>query len=284
MKVIKVINNNVVSSLDEKEREVILLGKGIGFQKKPGDQIDEGAVEKVFRLPSASQTQFEKLVGEIPYEYVKYVDEIVRHATELLGKKLNKNIYITLTDHISFAIERCRQGIYFPNALLWEIRKFYSSEYEVGMYAIELLKKETGIELPVDEAAFIALHVVNAEVDGEIGHSMSFPGMLKDVINIMRYTFQLDLNEDSLSYERFITHLKFFLQRAVAGEFDTEEVDEELYEAIHNKYKKEYACAQKICSFVATKTGHEASEEEKVYLAIHIARVIRKSEKKVENE
>lgn len=284
MKVIKVINNNVVSSLDEKEREVIVLGKGIGFKKNPGDTIDEGAVEKVFRLPNASQNQFEKLVDQIPYEYVKYVDEIIRYATERLGKKLNKSIYITLTDHIAFAIERHKQGITFTNALLWEIKKFYHTEFEIGKHALELLKREEKIELPVDEAAFIALHIVNAEMDGNLDHSMTMPSMMKDIMNIVKYSFQVELDEESLSYERFVTHLKFFLQRAVSNDYYPEDSDAEFYEAIKAKYLKEYACAEKICSYVNNKTGYSVTEEEHIYLTVHISRVIRRSEQEVTTE
>lgn len=284
MKVIKVINNNVVSSLDDKEREVIVLGKGIGFKKNPGDNIDEGAIEKVFRLPSASQNQFEKLVDQIPYEYVKYVDEIVRYATECLGKKLNKSVYITLTDHIAFAIERQKQGIAFSNALLWEIKKFYRAEYEIGKHALDIIKREEHVELPVDEAAFIALHIVNAEMDGNLDHSMTMPSMMKDVVNIIRYTFQVEMDEDSLCYERFITHLKFFLQRAVTNDFYPEDADTEFYEAIKTKHSKEYACSEKICSYVKNKTGYIATEEERIYLTVHIARVIRRSEQELITE
>lgn len=209
MKIVKIMNNNVVDALDEREREIIVLGKWIGFQKHAEDLVEESRIEKIFRLPEQSKSQFEKLVEEIPYEYVKYTDEIVRESTEILGKKLNKNIYITLTDHLHFAIERYRQNIHFQNALLWEVKKFYSREYEIGLKALELLKKKEGVELSVDEAAFIALHIVNAEMDGNMTQTLGMPGMLKDMVNIVRYTFQVELDEDSLSYERFVTHLKF---------------------------------------------------------------------------
>lgn len=275
MKVVKVINNNVVSSRDEKEREIIVLGKGIGFKKSPGDEIDEGVVEKIFRLPSAASNQFEKLVEEIPYEYVKYVDEIIRYANERLDIKLNKNIYITLTDHINFAIERKKQGINFQNALLWEIKKFYNTEFEIGKHALEILRREEGVELPEDEAAFIALHIVNAEMDVKLDKSLTMPGMMKDILNIIIYSFQIELDEDSLSYQRFITHLKFFLQRAVSNEYYVTDSDAEFYEAITKKNVKEYACAQKIKSYVENKTGYAATEEECIYLTVHIARVIR---------
>lgn len=165
MKIVKVINNNVVSSVDDRNREVIVLGKGIGFQKTSGDDIQKDRIEKVFQLSTEASSQFEKLVEEIPYEYIKYTDEIVKEAVQVLGRNLNRNIYITLTDHLHFAIERYRKNIFFQNALLWEIKKFYSVEYTIGLHAVSMIKEKEGIELSVDEAAFIALHIVNAEMD-----------------------------------------------------------------------------------------------------------------------
>ncbi|MCH5343767.1 MAG: PRD domain-containing protein [Acetatifactor sp.] len=274
MKIVKIMNNNVVNALDEKNRELIVLGKGIGFQKRKGDEVEEAKVEKVFRLPDQSKSQFEKLVEEIPYVYVKYTDEIVKEAEETLGKKLNKNIYITLTDHLHFAIERYRQNIIFQNALLWEIKKFYVKEYDIGLKVLELLKEQEGVELSVDEAAFIALHIVNAEMDGDLSQTISMPGMIKDMLDIVRYTFQMDLDEDSLSYERFVTHLKFFIQRAINRQYYPNE-DNELYELFQKKSPKANDCAKKIKKYMEKKTGTEVTDEELMYLTVHIDRVIR---------
>lgn len=276
MKIAKIMNNNVVSALDEGNREIIVLGKGIGFQKHNGDLIDEVKVEKIFRLSEPARSKFEKLVEEIPYEYVSYTDEIVREATETLGMELNKNIYITLTDHLHFAIERYRRNITFQNALLWEIKRFYSREYEVGLKAVELLKEREGVALSVDEAAFIALHIVNAEMDINLSRTLSVPGMIKGLLNIVRYTFHVDLDEESLSYERFVTHLKFFIQRTLKRQcYPTEELD--LYELYRKKAPKSYECAKKIKKYMEEKTDTEVTDEEMMYLTVHISRVIKET-------
>ncbi len=276
MKIAKIMNNNVVSALDEGNREIIVLGKEIGFQKHNGDLIDEVKVEKIFRLSKPARSKFEKLVEEIPYEYVSYTDEIVREATETLGMELNKNIYITLTDHLHFAIERYRRNITFQNALLWEIKRFYSREYEVGLKAVELLKEREGVALSVDEAAFIALHIVNAEMDVNLSRTLSVPGMIKDLLNIVRYTFHVDLDEESLSYERFVTHLKFFIQRTLKRQcYPTEEL--ELYELYRKKAPKSYECAKKIKKYMEEKTDTEVTDEEMMYLTVHISRVIKET-------
>lgn len=273
MQILKVINNNVISSLDDRLKEVVMMGKGIGYQKKQGDAIDISRVEKIFRLPDEHTNQFEHLVSDMPYEHIAIAEEIIRYAKEALGKHLNKNIYITLTDHLNFAIERQKQGVSFQNALLWEIQKYYSDEYRIGLEAIKMVKDKIDVELPEDEAGFIALHIVNAEMDGDIRQAVNMPGMVKDMINIVRYTFGVDIDETTLSYERFVTHIKFFLQRVVRGEC-YESDDLEFNRSISGRYPKEYMCAGRIRDYVKAKLGYEVSEEELTYMTVHISRVV----------
>lgn len=275
MRILKVINNNVICSLDENQQEVVIMGKGIGFQKKKGEEVETEKIEKIFRIPRESSSQFEQLVRDMPYAHMQLAEQVIAYAKEHLGKHLNKNIYITLTDHLNFAVERIKQGAEFQNALLWEIQKFYHEEYQIGLKAIEMVKDRIGVELPEDEAGFIALHIVNAEMDGDIRQAENVTTMIKDMINIVRYTFGVELDESSLSYERFVTHLKFFVQRVIQGE--TYECDDmEFHQSIQKRYPLGYECALKLRDYVAKKLEYEVSEEEITYLTVHITRVIRR--------
>ena len=272
MKVIKVINNNVISSVDEKGSEIVVMGKGIGFQKKSGDQIDDTKVEKVFHLPSENMSQFGSLVADMPYEHVEVAREIIQYARKTLNRHLNKNIYISLTDHLNFAVERQKQNISFRNALLWEIKKFYHEEYEVGIKAIEMVKEKLGVELAEDEAGFMALHIVNAEMDGYLQNTLNATTMIKDILNIVQFSFGIALDESTLAYERFMTHLKFFVLRAVQGQC-YEEDDAAFNKSIRESYPEAYKCAVKIKEYMEKKMKHEVTEEELTYLTVHIRRI-----------
>lgn len=276
MKIIKVFNNNVVSSTDEKNREIMVLGKGIGFQKKPGEVIEESKVEKIFRLPSDidpdRKSYFQSLVEEIPYEYIKYTNEIVKRATEVLGKKLNRNIYITLTDHIYYAVDRCRQNIEIQNAMLFEIKSFYKSEFLLGLRAVEHINKLEKVNLPEDEAGFIALHIVNAESDATMNQVMSMPGMLKDIISIVRMSIGGEINEQSIEYERFVVHLKYMLRRTME-DVAYSGTQEELLAEYCNKEQHAYSIAKKIKKYMHEKVNKEIPEEEMVYLMVHLSRI-----------
>ncbi len=166
MKVIKVINNNIIKSYDAKNQEVLVMGCGIGFKKKPGDEVDDSLIEKIYtNIDKTTSNRLTELLEKVPLEHIQLTNDIISYAKASLGKKLNDNIYLTLTDHINFAISRIRQGLTLKNALLWEIKRFYNHEYLVGKESLAMVEKRLGIVLPEDEAGFIALHLVNATMD-----------------------------------------------------------------------------------------------------------------------
>lgn len=134
MKVNKVINNNLVRSFDEKGNEVLVMGCGLGYKKKADDEIDMLMVEKIYRITDENTAQkLSDLLLEIPQEHVRIANLIIDYAKQTLDKELSDNIYISITDHISFALERMEKGMPLKNALLWEIKKYYHSEYSIGL-------------------------------------------------------------------------------------------------------------------------------------------------------
>ena len=231
----KVINNNIISAFEESGTEVVVMGRGIGFKKKPGQTVPSEQVEKIFRMKSKTLAeQLKELLADMPLERVEISAEIIAYAKDQLKLKLNQSIYVTLTDHINFAIERVSQGIEPENALLWEIKRFYSYEFQLGTYALQLIYERLGIKLPEDEAGFIALHFVNAEYGTDIHDALKFPNQMNDIVRIVEQELGLELDEGSLHYERFVTHVKFLLQRIYRKELLSSE-DKELAQMMQRK-------------------------------------------------
>ncbi len=269
----KIINNNIIAAYDESGAEIVVMGRGIGFARKPGGSVPDERIEKVFRIKSQSVAeQLKELLANMPLEHVKISSDIIAYAKEHLKLKLNQSIYVTLTDHINFAIERFSQGIEPENALLWEIKRFYSQEFQLGQYALELIYNRLGIHLPEDEAGFIALHFVNAEYGTDIRDALNFPNLMKEILNIVKRELRIDLDEQSLHYERFVTHVKFLLQRIYRKELLPNE-EAELAEMMRSKYPEEYRCSEKIAEYIEQATGSKISGEEIMYLSIHVRRV-----------
>ena len=269
----KVINNNIISAYEKSGAEVIVMGRGIGFKKKQGEVVPADQISKIFRIKSRTLTeQFKELLANMPLERVRISDEIISHAKDHLKLKLNQSIYVTLTDHINFAIERVSQGIEPQNALLWEIKRFYPQEFQLGIYALELIHDRLGILLPEDEAGFIALHFVNAEYGTDIRDAVKFPNQMQAIVDIVERELGILLDESSLHYERFMTHIKFLIQRIYRKELLSSE-DRELSLLMQRKYPREYQCSVKVAEYIMQATGCRLSEEEIMYLTVHIRRV-----------
>ncbi|QFJ54816.1 BglG family transcription antiterminator LicT [Pseudobutyrivibrio xylanivorans] len=272
MKIKKILNNNAALVTDDKGNEIVYTGCGLCFQKKCGDQIDESKIEKTFVMEKPSE-QFKQLVSEMPYEQIQVADEIIKYAEEILNKRLCNNIYITLTDHLGYAIERAQNGTYLRNKLLWEIKNFYKAEYSIGCHALSIIKEKLGATLPDDEAGFFALHIVNAELDGNMHHTLETSEVISDIVSIVKFTFNSELDENTLSYERFVTHLKYFLQRAEKREYYPED-NVEMFCMMKNKFPDAYKCATRIKSYMESKfPDNEITDEEMLYLVVHISRI-----------
>nr|WP_179981856.1 PRD domain-containing protein [Blautia wexlerae] len=269
----KVINNNIISAYEKSGAEVIVMGRGIGFKKKQGEVVPADQISKIFRIKSRTLAeQFKELLANMPLERVRISDEIISHAKDHLKLKLNQSIYVTLTDHINFAIERVSQGIEPQNALLWEIKRFYPQEFQLGIYALELIQDRLDILLPKDEAGFIALHFVNAEYGTDIRDAVKFPDQMQAIVDIVERELGILLDESSLHYERFMTHIKFLIQRIYRKELLSSE-DRELSLMMQRKYPREYQCSVKVAEYIMQATGCRLSEEEIMYLSVHIRRV-----------
>lgn len=212
MKIAKVLNNNVVIVHDEQGHEQVVMGRGLAFKKRSGDDLDLTLVEKTFALKSRELTgRLSELLSEIPLEVVIASECIIALAREQLSGVLHDSLAIALTDHVNFALTRHQQNLPIRNVLQWEIRSLYPKEYAVGLAALDIIEKRLKARLPEDEAGFIALHLVNAQLGSEMPAVMHITKFMQEILHIVKYQLQLDYQTDSLSYNRFVTHLKFFL-------------------------------------------------------------------------
>lgn len=284
MKIGKVINNNVVSTFDANGQEVILVGTGIGFRGKEGKKIDETKIQKVFRPEDPRMTsRLKELLMDLPMEQLEVSTEIIEHAKRTLDTELNENIYITLTDHIHFAVQRYQEHMMFPNPMLREVKLFYDKEFQLGEYALETIQQRLGIQLPIDEAVSVALHIVSAEFDTRVKDTLKITGFMEEVIEIITDYFKIKPDENSLNYERFITHLKF-LSRKLFSAADLDDINDDMEEMIQKLCPKEYACAQKVAQYIMRRYERQMTPGEVAYLTMHIERMCKNSKQKKEKE
>ena len=273
MQIEKILNNNVVQAMDN-DVEYIVMGKGLGFQKKVGETVDKEKIEKTFVLENP------ETVAEWTRVYVDLSDgemqvflNIITFAEAVLQTKFEPSFFIALADHLHYAIERSREGISLQNPLAWEIRKFYPREYEIGKQALRLIANDLEVELADDESASVALHFVNAQKDtGLHEKDRQLTQIVVGISEIVRLHFGCDLEEESFSYNRFITHLRYLAQRIVSGVSGGKN-DAFLYEQVKVNYPESFICTQKIVTYIKSSYAFELSLDEQVYLTIHIQRL-----------
>ncbi len=268
----RILNNNAFVSSDEQGKDIVVMGKGIAFQRTSGDRVPQQRAEQVFRLSEENAGRFQELAARIPMSYAVLSEKIIHQAEKRLKGKLNESIYITITDHIYSAAQRYREGLVIKNTMLWEIQRYYPDEYAAGLEAAKLIRETLNLPFAEDEAAFLALHFVNAELGVEIGQVYEVTELIQSVCNIVRRHFSIEFDPTSMAYYRFITHVKFFAQRLMLGSY-YEEDDSELLDAIRAKHPDAYTCTQEISALIERTRGYRLGSEEELYLTVHIARV-----------
>lgn len=273
----KVLNSSVV--LVEKDGiEMVALGKGIGFGRKPGDVIDDGNVDKIFLEKNIKTAHVTELIEEIPFDYFEVTRDITNEAEKILGKKLNSNLYLTLTDHIHFAVERAKQGHVLSNKLYWEIKNYYPKEFDIGTISLSILNDRFSVELPKEEASNIAFHLINAQSGSEENQDgFKYAKMISSIVNVVKYSINTKIDTSSIHYTRFITHVRFFVERLYSEKL-LKDTEEDLYKQMIILYPYAMDIADKTKKYIKKVYEFDVPNEEIAYLGIHINRLIKYTE------
>lgn len=275
MKIIRVLNTNAVVTLDSDKKEIIVTGPGIGFKKKKGELLDRSLVDKTYRLQSKEDSRrLQEIVHAISEKYLEIAAKVVDVARNEQALKINDILYITLTDHINSAVERYQTGIVLKNMMKIDIQKFYPKEYAVGQKAIRWIHEETTVDLGEDEAAFIAMHIVASELDDSASTDIKkITELITAILQIVRLHFKIDFHEDSVSYQRFITHLKFFSAR-VLDQTPYEDSMQEIYQVLVTQNPYAYSGVKKVSEFIKDNYCRALTIDEQLYLLIHLKRIL----------
>lgn len=274
MRLKKRLNNNVVLA-ENHGHDCILFGKGIGFKAYPGDDIDEEIIEQKF-IPSDNFDVYTigNLLCDASPEDVKMTRDIIKLGKRELGKELNENLLFTLLDHLTFALKRSDEDMELSNPIEWEVKNMYRKETLIGAKALDIVEHYKHVRLPKSEIAFIALHFVNAQFEKEtMEDTLELTGLMNEINTIIKYSFQIDLDPDSMNYQRFCTHLRYYLIRQKNHD-SLDMGNEELYYIIKERYPKESDCVDKITNFIEQEYGYPTLADEKLYLILHVNRLI----------
>lgn len=280
MKIKKILNNNVALVDDEELKEIIVWGKGLVFNKKTGDLIDPDKVEKIFPISDSDIFfKFQDVLEDIPLNYFEVSNQIIAIGSAVRDLKGSDVLLITLSDHIYSTIKRYEEGVIVANPLVWDIKRYYPDEYKIGLQALDIINKEFHISLPEDEAGYIAMHIINVQIDTSVAGARNNEGyrttiIIQEILNVIRFFFKMELDEESANYHRFVTHLKYFTQKMKQSAETEAKVDNELYQMVSKKYVNSFSCVEKIGELLKRKHQYELTKEDELYLTVHIQRII----------
>lgn len=280
MKISQILNNNV-ALVKKGNNELIVYSKGISFRKKAGQLINEDEIEKTYVLDSNDMLEhFSYLLANTNAEYLNIINEIVAYGEIILQEKANDYLYLTMLDHIDFALKRAKKNQFIYSPLVWEVKKFYPQHFHIGVHALELLNRYFGVVFPEDEAVSIALHFVNLQSNrSQLSETMQTMKLLKEIVTIVEQHYNIQLDENSLNYIRLMTHLRYFIQRLEMGYPQEENDDEEFNMQIRALYPKACECVGKVIKHIEKCFNIKLPVYEETYLIFHIQRVTNRKEK-----
>nr|WP_314423750.1 PRD domain-containing protein [uncultured Erwinia sp.] len=275
MTVVKVLNNSLVLASTPGHEDVIVMGKGLGFSSRPGDELDPQKIEKIYAVQNSQAARDYLRVIENSPEYLPpLVQSLIDQANVGLNGRLSEQLFFTLMDHLSFAIERFHKGIAIQNRLLFEVKRFYPREFALAQQAVNTLNQRLAISLPEEEAGNIAFHLVNGQTEVlNMESTLLSVKMLKDIFNIIKYHFRVEIDRDSLNYQRFLTHLQFFIQRMIERR-QIATKDDFIFEQVRGEYPDHYRASQLIGEYVLNLLQVTLTTDELLYLMIHLVRVV----------
>lgn len=277
MEAVRKINNNVVICRDSKGRELVAMGKGLGF----GDIPRNIALKDIERTFYNIEDSYYKLVEELPSEILSFAAEIVDIARNELSYELSPNQSVTLADHIAFAIDRAKKNIRVRMPLVYDIQQLYPREYRIGKYTIRRIRKEFKIGLSDDEAVGIAMNLINGRIDESESAAASRKKedeeMLEDITILVEKNLRFIVDRESFSYARYATHLQYLFGRIHTGKiFKTDNA--EIYEEMKKEFHDIYRCVEDIRKLIKSEWNAEITDEEMLYLMLHINRIYTKQQ------
>ncbi|AIM16810.1 MULTISPECIES: glucose PTS transporter transcription antiterminator GlcT [Neobacillus] len=272
LKIEKVLNNNVLIAEHPKFKEVILIGKGIGFNRKRGDFIDTDRVEKLFVLKNEKeQENYIKLLPYIDQEFHEVIISTMELIKQRTNSGLNEHIHVALTDHLMFALSRASQGMKINNPFLVETKTLYRHEYEIASEVVELIKEKTGVALPVGEIGFIALHIHSALTNKNLSEVNQDSQLVSRLVEMVEEQFDIQIDKESIDYMRLVRHLRFAIERVKKGEMVAE--PEKIATLLKEEYPVCYNLAWKLIKVMQQTLKLKVFDAEAVYLTMHLQRI-----------
>ena len=267
------LNNNVVLARDEIGREAILTGRGLGFQRKRGQDVDASLISRRYILADNAQSVAEVIAG-IPLERLALIERVFRKAARGLNTDVPSSTLIAVVDHINQAMERVRQGLAMDYPLRAEVAHLHPEELQLAEAMVEEINAAQEVQLPRGEAVALALHLFTAAIGAPSAQAASEQSrLIGQVMGLLEKSFGEAFDADSVNAARFAVHLRYFLVRARTTVQIEDGTSSLVAEALRVSDPDAYRVARRIRDLLEIRLNTIVTDDETAYLALHIARL-----------
>lgn len=267
--VTKVFNNNIIL-VNSEEQEKILFAKGIGFGKKPGHIVPAGIeVDKIFTIADGdNRMNFNSIIEKIDNDFFVICEEAIYDISKRINQELNEGIHIGLIDHLFFAVKRLKNKEEIENPFLVEIETLYPKEFMLAEMVAQKVGEHCCIDIPGGEVGFIALHIHSAINNGKISNTIKNSYLGNTIVEHVEDRLNIEIDRKSLDYARFLTHIKFAIQRIM----ENRHINNELTKIMKTSYKESFLIAEEVAKIIEDELDMKVAEDEVAFLTIHIER------------
>lgn len=268
------LNNNVVLARDEIGREAILTGRGLGFQRKRGQDVDTSLISRRY-IPADNARSVAEVIAGIPLERLALAERVFRKAARELGADAPSSTIIAVVDHVNQAMERVRQGLTMDYPLRAEVAHLHPEELRLAETMVAELNAAQEIQLPGGEAVALALHLFTAAIGAPSAQAAGEQSrLIGQVMELLEKTYGEAFDPDSVNAARFAVHLRYFLVRARTAAQIEDGTASLVAQALRSSAPDSYRVALRIRDLMEIRLGVAVTEDETAYLALHIARLI----------
>lgn len=268
-RVIKVLNNNGILVLDgESNSEIIFIGNGVGFGRKPGERMKTVNHAKRYELVTGKVSALQQ-VNNIDPVFIEAAGRIIEEAEVITGP-LNKDILIPLADHIAMAASRARNKMELPNPFNQDIKALFSEEYQAATKSVTIIQGLTGICITEDEIGYITLHIHAGLSEEDVAAAMDIARLVNESVQRIEQGMNIKLHSDSLGYNRLVSHIRYMIARTQKGERTNLDLDE----YAKTNFPDAYKVAGTVCHDIGLRLGLTVAPEETGFLTVHIQRVL----------
>jgi len=267
---LKALNNNVLLAYDPaSDQEVVLVGRGLGFQASGPLSRSDPRIEKVFRLDeSRNRRQFLRLTETLSGDVIGVAEEILHLAAGRFGPP-GEEAHLTLAEHLAATLARVRQGMPIPNPFLAQIQLLYPEEYELAGQAVQMIADRLGVRLPEEEQGLLALHLLGMRRREPPKLVARHQAVIRESAQFLADEAGISWSDDDPRLARVLLHLRLAVELIVSGKGEANP----LLDRIRSEYPDAFARARRLGDYMAERLDRPVSDDEVGYLALHLLRL-----------